>query len=373
MEEGSSCDTEFVNVTNKKNNTRGLHKPLKQKSVHHLIHSRKIDIACILESKFNEKSLLDMMRIHFPGMKFFHNFSLSNKGRILILWNPLTVHLNMVSMSVQSMHVTVDNVPNVGKICLSFVYGLNTIVLRRNLWEDLKLFGETCSLPWITLGDFNSVLTQSEKKGGLPITDYNIKDFVDCVSSLDLIDLRYIGCKFTWYSPKVCSKLDHVLVNQKWISSSLDGLAEFVAPGCISDHTVSIVSFLHHNLQRQKPFKFFNMWALSDRFMDIVRDNWNFLGYGTKQFILKEKFKNVKKPLQLLNKNQFGHISSRANCAKKRLQSIQEEMLSSGVIPVDYGDSKRNTELLLEAERLFIAQKSKISYIHQGDRLIGLM
>ncbi|XP_075475225.1 uncharacterized protein LOC142505973 [Primulina tabacum] len=314
MEDGRSCDTELVNLTNKNDNNRYFGNMEK---------GRQPGIA--------SKS---------QCMKVVHNFLLNDKGRIFVLWNPNKVNVD-VGMCEQAIHVNIDCVATNIRFCVSFVYGLNKIVQRRPLWDNLRNFGDSCSLPWLVLGDFNTILSPDEKKGGLAVRDYDIKDFVECVSSLDLLDLNYIGCLFTWYSPKVCSKLDLVLVNHRWLSSNLQGLAEFVAPGCISDHTISIVSFLQFRQQQHKPFKFFNMWALSDRFLDIVRNNWNLSGYGTAQYRLKELFKNMKKPLTALNKYHFSHISARASAEKKKLQCIQEEMLSSGSIPIEYKDCKR--------------------------------
>ncbi|XP_073060321.1 uncharacterized protein [Primulina eburnea] len=347
-------------------NVRGLHKPLKQKSVQSLMHTRKIDVIGILESKLDEQSLSSMMRIRFPGMKVIHNFCLNTRGRICVVWNPNKVDLNVLSMTEQSVHVCIEYLSSKTRICASFVYGLHTIVLRRALWDDLIEFGATNSLPWMVLGDFNTVLSPNEKVGGLMVKNYDIRDFVDCVATLDLLDLRQVGCAFTWSNSKVCSKLDRVLVNQQWVTLHLDGYVDFVPPGCVSDHTVSIVSFVHPPAKRDKPFKFFNMWALSDSFLETVARNWKFLGHGTAQYSLKQMLNNLKHPLKQLNKKQFSHISSRASAAAKSLTNLQRDMLHSGVTPNGYGEMKRRTELLLEAERSFIAQKAKLSYLQQG-------
>lgn len=129
-------------------------------------------------------------------------------------------------------------------------------------------------LSWIVLGDFNNVLSASEKKGGLSVTNYGIKDFVDCFNVLDLLDMKYVGCTFTWMSSSVCCKLDRVLVNPTWMRSDFDALAEFVAPGCVFDHSCIVVSLLESRIKQSKPFKFFNMWTLSDDFLNIVARKW---------------------------------------------------------------------------------------------------
>lgn len=94
----------------------------------------------------------------------------------------------------------------------------------------------------MVLGDFNNVLSTEEKSGGLQVRNYDIIDLLDCVASVDLIDLKHVGCFFTWMSPKVCCKFDRVMVNNAWIGSNVVGFAEFIAPGSISDHSLSLVS-----------------------------------------------------------------------------------------------------------------------------------
>lgn len=79
-------------------NIRGLHKPLKQRSVQSLVGTHKIDIFGILESNFDEKALLNMMRLCFRGMQDVQNFLVIAKGRIFVVWNPLTVAVNVFGM-----------------------------------------------------------------------------------------------------------------------------------------------------------------------------------------------------------------------------------------------------------------------------------
>lgn len=58
-------------------------------------------------------------------------------------------------------------------------------------------------------------------------------------------------------SPSVCSKLDRVLVNPCWLNYNLDGMAEYIAPGCVSDHTLSVVSFLEPCVKKKKTIQIF--------------------------------------------------------------------------------------------------------------------
>lgn len=275
-----------------------------------------------LNQNLIKKDLDSLMRIRFPGMKVLH-FDSSGKGRIFVLWNPVGVDLQLLSLGTQFVHVRVTCLRTSKVFFASFIYGLNKIVERRPLWDNLKHVGSTISEPWVLLGDFNNVLSQEDKKGGLEVKNYETRDFVDCVGHLDLTDMRSLGCFYTWMSPTVCNKLDRVMVNPEWINSAYHGVTEYLAPGCVSDHTLSVVSLLEPRFFKKKPFKFFNMWAISERFGGIVADKWNYLGEGTAQFRLKQTLNNLKGPLTKLNQNQFSHISFRAEKAKSELVKLQ--------------------------------------------------
>lgn len=69
-----------------------------------------------------------------------------------------------------------------------------------------------------------------------------------------------------------------------------------------------------------------------------------------------------------MNGVHFGHISARAASAKRNLDNLQINIWRNGGMPVEYPKIRKKTEILLEAERLFLAHKSKCTYLMQGDR-----
>ena len=83
----------------------------------------------------------------------------------------------------------------------TFVYGYNTVIARRALWEDLQKWSS--NFPWIILGDFNSILSQDDKHNGEHVSSYEVSDFRTCCSVLGLSDLNYTGCQFTWTNEKI--------------------------------------------------------------------------------------------------------------------------------------------------------------------------
>ena len=69
---------------------------------------------------------------------------------------------------------------------------------RALFWNSLANLGNSIGGGRLLLGDFNSILSFSEKCGGCAFGSSTHYDFVDFVHSNALIDLGFIGNKFTW-------------------------------------------------------------------------------------------------------------------------------------------------------------------------------
>jgi hypothetical protein len=70
-------------------------------------------------------------------------------------------------------------------------------------------------------GDFNVVKNLAEKWGSQKLNSYEV-EFGECLSELEVFDLPFSGCFFTWSNKSegagfVARKLDRVLVNSEWL------------------------------------------------------------------------------------------------------------------------------------------------------------
>jgi len=352
-------------------NIRGFSLALKQNGVRHLIKEHCVDILAILEAKINVSKLDWIMNVKFPGWRQFNNFHQHAAGRIFVLWNPAKVDLAVLGSSAQVIHVRATCLVTDKSVCMSFIYGLHSIVARRPLWSDLMDFGSRCLMPWILLGDFNSILSAGERANGSEVSSYETSDFRDCCMSTCLSDLQSIGCFFTWTNNTVWSKLDRVLVNSKWWDAGFSGMARFLAPGCLSDHSAAIVQIFEQGIGKKRPFKFFNMWTEHDSFLSVVRSGWDKIIQGCHQFSLCKKLSLLKGDLKKLNLVHFSHITARADRASKALKDVQAQLATSPhnsrlreVLP----SMRKEARLLADAERCFLAQKAKCSFLMDSDR-----
>ncbi|XP_073149127.1 uncharacterized protein [Henckelia pumila] len=251
-------------------NVRGLNKPLKQKNAQGVLKKHNLSILGLLEVKIKPNLLDRMMDTKFPGMPFLHNFHVCPNSRILIMWDSKMVHLDLLEMTYQFIHVTISCLLTHRIFLATFVYGWNSMVARRPLWDFLLSRGDDIDLPWILMGDFNCVRHPYEKMGGVPVAPREMADLRNCIAKLELSDVNHVGCFFTWFSLAISSKLDRVMVNHHWTESNLVVFVDFVAPGVFSDHSCSVITIFRDHSRRATPFKFFNMWTIHQDFKMIV-------------------------------------------------------------------------------------------------------
>lgn len=61
----------------------------------------------------------------------------------------------------------------------------------------MKYMAEEITSPWMVGGDFNVILHEEEKLGGLPVTNQETVDFAQCLSACNLMELEFFGSAYT--------------------------------------------------------------------------------------------------------------------------------------------------------------------------------
>ncbi|XP_070045084.1 uncharacterized protein [Nicotiana tomentosiformis] len=101
----------------------------------------------------------------------------------------------------------------IGKhIMMIFVYVKYSSLERFELWDNLYCLASNMELPWPVGGDFNMILHEDKKIGGLPVYPSEYENFAFCVNSNGLFDLGYKRSLVTWWNdrPNAESKLKRV-------------------------------------------------------------------------------------------------------------------------------------------------------------------
>lgn len=155
----------------------------------------------------------------------------------------------------------------------SFVYGHPVERLRRSLWGALQKFQINSDVPWCSLGDFNEMLAQHEKKGLRPQNQRGMDDFRIFLNNTGLMDLDLKGNKFTWLSnPRsgvvIKEKLDRVLANWSFRSMFPNAIAEGL-PFISSDHA-PILFHIDPKGRSGRCFKYEAFWEDHEECREVV-------------------------------------------------------------------------------------------------------
>jgi len=95
----------------------------------------KIDVCGLLEMKLSSSKVAFMQKFLLKNWKFVSNAEIANTARIVLLWNPSTISIEVINLSAQGIHVVINNMVTRYCFTATFVYGYNIISARRALWK----------------------------------------------------------------------------------------------------------------------------------------------------------------------------------------------------------------------------------------------
>lgn len=84
----------------------------------------------------------------------------------------------------------------------TFVYEKLDHTKRKAVWEQLNLDGTAKDAPWFLTRDFNEIIDNSEKQGGLTRSEGSFVDFGSFMLESDLYDLPHSGNFYSWRSTR---------------------------------------------------------------------------------------------------------------------------------------------------------------------------
>ena len=118
---------------------------------------------------------------------------------IWLLWNERpSFSVEIIPCNEHNIHALVKVHSPSLLFLLTTVYALPQFTKHKPFWEYLQNLALNISLPWILLGDFNDMISEEEKLGGLPISRTRMVAFRNCLDKCELIDLGFHGPRFTW-------------------------------------------------------------------------------------------------------------------------------------------------------------------------------
>lgn len=179
-------------------------------------------------------------------------------SRVWCLWNSRCPPISVIATSRYCIHLLMNaNSPSAWH--LSIVYSSPNLMLREYIWHELREFNSTFNGPWYLAGDFNVVLSQSERLGGGLVNVRSCISFVDCLNDCNLIDVGFSGSPFTWSRSYMKMILDRVVYNAEW-QSLFPNSAIIHLPLPASDHSGLWIKLSSNTRPRSDYSKFIGSW-----------------------------------------------------------------------------------------------------------------
>ncbi|KAG8662107.1 hypothetical protein MANES_01G065050v8 [Manihot esculenta] len=167
----------------------------------------------------------------------------------------------------------------VGSWRLTGYYGEADRGSRHLSWQRLRMLASHLEAPWVCLGDFNDILSPSEKRGGRPQPPRLINGFRKALCDSGLMEFPMTGYPFTWEHSRnsgswVESKLDRVLTNAQWRARFSNSSTE-VMGFSTSDHLpILLVVKCFVEQRHAHRFHFENMWLRETGCRNLIFDIW---------------------------------------------------------------------------------------------------
>ncbi|XP_060200519.1 uncharacterized protein LOC132628770 [Lycium barbarum] len=150
----------------------------------------------------------------------------------------------------------------------------------------IKLYFHQFDKHMLIGGDFNVILNEEEKIGGLSALPQEYEDFAFCIyedfafciNSCDLSEISYKGSPFTWWNGRedrdcIFKRLDRKLSNdylQNWFGHlEVEHLSRIG-----SDYAHMLLSCNDQSHHFVRPFKFLKFWTEHEDYKEVVRQNW---------------------------------------------------------------------------------------------------
>lgn len=117
-------------------------------------------------------------------------------GGIWVFGNPQAISVKPISSAFHELFFKIQ--VNSFIFILTAIYVGLVFIIWKQLWNKLEYIYEFINLPWLLLGDFTEISIPQEKFGGRPPSKTKMETFNNFLNRANLIDLGFIGPKFTW-------------------------------------------------------------------------------------------------------------------------------------------------------------------------------
>ena len=314
-------------------NCRGLGNPCTGKELGDLVRAKDPSVVFIAET-WADKARLKVLKNTLLFDEMFVVPRINRGGGLVLFWK------NSIKVSVKtSSRNHIDSIigeGSVGAWRFTGFYGEPVTHIRHESWELLQSLNRSFNLPWLVAGDFNEIISNSEKKGGNNRSYAQMQRFREALDACSFMDLGYLGSPFTWQrhfrdGHSVWERLDRALANAGWVL--MFGGSKIHHLQCTtSDHSpLWIMPDGIEPPRSTKPFRFEEIWLADKGCSDTVLTEWCREDMDIPGFDVTHKIDRCGKALTFWSRRCFGNVRKDLLNKRKLLARAKFDALFSGV------------------------------------------
>ncbi|XP_012857002.1 PREDICTED: uncharacterized protein LOC105976270 [Erythranthe guttata] len=353
-------------------NCQGLGAPLTIHVLGDILRDCRPLLVFLSETK-GTRPLLEKLKRRW-NLNGFGIDKVGNSGGLILFWQK-EVEVDLISYSNNHIDAEVLDKNHNSKWRVTGFYGFPEISRRHESWAILRQLRNHRNLPWVVGGDYNEILSNNEKEGGLSRLPAQIEAFREALDDCGLTDLEFEGPRFTWSNNRdhpytVRCRLDRVCASADWLLKFPRALVHHMAYSG-SDHVplqlVLDPAQADSERRKKRPFRFEAIWLRRDDCEEIVQQNWQNQGISDPIEDVVQKKKGLRLALIHWNKATVQAPRKRINQLNWRihyLRGITQSEITKEQIRV----LKLELERAYEDNNLYWRQRSKIQWIQEGDR-----
>lgn len=347
-------------------NIRGTGGPQKTDYLKRVVQENKIEFLALLEPKKKTKHLRNIaIKLQFPHFKHFE----SENKHIWILWKD---QVTAETIAIHTQHITLNIKTTDFSFIFTVIYASYECDVRLSLWNSL-LELDIGNKPWIIGGDFNTIIDQSEKKGGRPYSRKAMEEFQEFISDAGLLDAGYEGEPYTWCSNEVSQRRTWIRLDR--VLNNLEALSYFPQirvchlPRIQSDHCPLVLS-LFEERKYYGSFKFQRQWIQEQFFKETMENEWHIFQADTPWHRLYGRLKHVKRKLKEWSKETRKEKQQQRINLEESICRLDKE-IQNGWSEVKHAEYKRVQEQLndlITQEEGTLRDKARVKWLKEGDR-----